>query len=157
MVIGTLWPPPTSHPASSWISPLRLIPFVTVDVGHRPDEISPVPSSTFATSRSPYAGGFFAAAYPGSSPLPWPSLSATAWLPLLPVSGHLFRRCKIHFKLRAAALLPFLRGIQRFCTASHPAAQVACYVATCLLPRPDFHRLAHDDFQDALRFKDVVR
>jgi len=76
--------------------------------------------------------------------------------PSSPVSGHIFRRCKIHFKLRAAALLPFLRGIQRFCTASHPAAQVACYVATCLLPRPDFHRLAHDDFQDALRFNDVV-
>ena len=52
----------------------RLIPFVTVDVGHRPDEISPVPSSTFTTSRSPYAGGFLTAAFPGSSPLPWPSL-----------------------------------------------------------------------------------
>ena len=71
---SVVWPPPTSHPASSWTSPLRLIPFVTVDVGHRPDEISPVPSPTFTTSRSPYAGGFLAAAFPGSSPLPWPSL-----------------------------------------------------------------------------------
>ena len=76
MVISTIWPPPTSHPASSWISPLRLIPFVTLAVGHRPDEISPVPSSTFTTSRSPYTGGSFTAAFPGSPPLPWPSLLA---------------------------------------------------------------------------------
>ena len=32
---SVLWPPPTSHPASSWISPLRLIPFVTLAVVHR--------------------------------------------------------------------------------------------------------------------------
>ena len=81
MVISTIWPPPTSHPASSWISPLRLIPFVTMAVGHRPDEISPVPLSTFATSRSPYAGGFFTAAFPGSSPLPWPSLCVNSSAP----------------------------------------------------------------------------
>jgi len=59
---SVVWPPPTSHPASSWISLLQLIPFVTTDVGRRPCEISPVPSSTFTTSRSPYAGGFFGAA-----------------------------------------------------------------------------------------------
>ena len=29
---------------------------------HRPDEISPVPTTTFPTSHSPYAGGFFGAA-----------------------------------------------------------------------------------------------
>ena len=57
-----------------------------------------------------------------------------------------FRRCKILFMLRAAALLPFLRGIQRFGTASRPAAPVACYVASCQLPRPDLHWLADDDF-----------
>ena len=72
---SVVWPPPTSHPASSWISLLQLIPFVTTDVGRRPCEISPVPSSTFTTSRSPYAGGFFAVVYSGSSPLPWPSPS----------------------------------------------------------------------------------
>ena len=81
MVISTLWPHPTSHPASSWTSPLRLIPFVTMAVGHRPSETSPVPSSTFTTSRSPYAGGFFTAALPGSSPLPWPSLRLTSSAP----------------------------------------------------------------------------
>jgi hypothetical protein len=70
---SVLWSPATSHPASSWISPLRLIPFVTLVVCQRPDEISPVPSSTVTTSRSPYAGEFFGAAVPDSSPLPWPS------------------------------------------------------------------------------------
>ena len=78
---SVIWPPPTSHPASSWISPLRLIPFVTLAVSHRPDEISPVPSSTFTTSRSPYAGGSFTAAFPGSSTLPWPSLRMTSSAP----------------------------------------------------------------------------
>ena len=72
---SVVWPPPTSHPASSWISLLQLIPFVTTDVDRLPCEISPVPSSTFTTSRSPYAGGFFAVVYSGSSPLPWPSPS----------------------------------------------------------------------------------
>ena len=50
-------------------------------VGHRPSETSPVSSSTFTTSRSPYAGGFFTAALPGSSPLPWPSLRMTSSAP----------------------------------------------------------------------------
>jgi hypothetical protein len=44
-------------------------------VGHPLDEISPVPSPAFTTSRSPYTGGFLAVAFPGSSPLPWPSLT----------------------------------------------------------------------------------
>ena len=41
--------------------------------------------------------------------------------------GLTFRRCKIHFMLRAAASHPFLRGIQRFGTSSRPNAPVACY------------------------------
>ena len=32
--------------------------------------------------------------------------------------------------LRAAALLPFLRGVRRFSTSSHPEALDACYVAS---------------------------
>ena len=70
---SVLWPPPTSHPASPWISLLQLIPAVTMGVDHRPNETSPVPASAFTTSRSPYAGeacpelveGFFGAASPG--------------------------------------------------------------------------------------------
>ena len=105
---SVLWPPPTSHPASSWISPLRLIPFVTLAVGHRPDETSPVSSPTFTTSRSPYAGGFFAVAFSGSSPLPWPSLVCEQLGSLLPCFQVRSRRCKIHFMLRTVVLPPFL-------------------------------------------------
>ena len=36
---------------------------------------------TLATSRSPYAGGFFAAVLSGSSPLPWPSVSLSTSAP----------------------------------------------------------------------------
>ena len=49
--------------------------------------------------------------------------------------------------LRAAVLLPFLRGIRRFSTSSHPHALDACYVASWQLPRPDSHRLADHGFQ----------
>ena len=48
--------------------------------------------------------------------------------------------------LRAAVLRPFLRGIRRFSTSSHPEALGACYVASWQLPRPDLHRSANDDF-----------
>ena len=49
--------------SSSFLSDftLQLIPSVPTVVARRPDEISPVPSPTFTTSRSPYAGGFFGA------------------------------------------------------------------------------------------------
>jgi hypothetical protein len=48
--------------------------------------------------------------------------------------------------LRAAVLHPFLGGIRRFSTSSHPEALGACYVDSWQLPRPDLHRLADDDF-----------
>ena len=126
---SVVWPPPTSHPASSWISLLQLIPIVTTDVNRRPSETSPVPSPTFTTSRSPYAGGFLTAVLPGSSPLPWPSPSLTGSAPSFSLSGLTFRRCKIHFMLRAVVLLSFLRRLHRFSTTSHPAALDACYLA----------------------------
>jgi hypothetical protein len=42
---------------------LRLIPSVTVVLYHRPDETSPVPSPAVTTSRTPYTGEFFTAAF----------------------------------------------------------------------------------------------
>jgi len=42
---------------------LRLIPSVTMVLCHRLDETSPVPSSTFATSRTPYTGEFLTAVF----------------------------------------------------------------------------------------------
>ena len=87
---SVLWPPPTSHPASLWISLHQLIPAITMDVDHRPNETSPVPSPTFTASRSPYAGEFFGAALSGSSRLPWPSPSLTSSaLPCSPLGANL--------------------------------------------------------------------
>ena len=42
---------------------LRLIPSVWTVLYRPPDETSPVPSSTFATSHTPYTGEFFAAVF----------------------------------------------------------------------------------------------
>jgi hypothetical protein len=68
----------------------QLIPSVTLAVGERPDETSPVPSSAVLTSRSPYAGGFFTAAFSGSSPLLSPSLALTSSAPSFSLSGQHF-------------------------------------------------------------------
>ena len=109
MVISTIWPPPTSHPASSWTSPLRLIPFVTMDVGHQPDELSPVPSPTFTTSRSPYAGGFFAAAISRFFTASMAFVgSRTTRLPLVPFPGQNIDAARFTLMLRAVVLPPFL-------------------------------------------------
>ncbi len=89
------------------------------------------------TSRSPYAGESFAVALSGSSPLPWPSLVHDKLGFLFFRFGQTFRRCQacsqaIHFLLRAAVLLSFLRKLHRFSTTSHPAALDACYLASGL-------------------------
>ena len=52
---------------------LPLIGSVTPGVTSRPGGVSPVPKPTVPTFRSPYTGGFFGAALPSSSRLPWPS------------------------------------------------------------------------------------
>jgi hypothetical protein len=41
----------------------RLIPSVSAVLCHRPDETSPVPSPAVTTSRTPYTGEFFTAAF----------------------------------------------------------------------------------------------
>ena len=55
----------------------------------------------------------------------WLTGSAPSFFPF----GLTFRRCKIHFMLRAVVLLSFLRRLQRFGTLGHPSAPVACYLA----------------------------
>ncbi len=76
---------------------VRLIPRVPVDVGHRPHEISLVPSSAFTAVRSPYAEEFFEAVtrFPTSSM----AFTNAEWLGSpLSLSG------------RITALQDFLRG-----------------------------------------------
>ncbi len=50
-----------------------LIPGLSRAVDPRPREVSRVALMAVPAFRSPYAGGFFEAALPDSSPLPWPS------------------------------------------------------------------------------------
>jgi len=67
--------------------------------------------------------------------------------PSCPANGGLtFRRCKIHFMLRAAVLLPFLRGIRRFSIPAHAGTLDACYMTSWQLSRSDLHRQVDDDF-----------
>ena len=97
--------------------------------------------STFTTSRSLYAGEFFGAAIPGSSRLPWLSLSLTSSaLPCSPSGANISTLQGSLYVTGCGFALPF-RRIQRFSTISHPIALVACYVASWQLPRLDFHQL----------------
>jgi len=94
----------------------------------------------------PYAGGFFAAAIQVLHHFHGLRYQSVTRLPLAPLSGLTFRRCRIHFMLRAVVSLLFLRGLHRFSTSGCPDALDACYVASWQLPRPDLHRLVDDDF-----------
>ena len=131
---SVLWPPPTSHPASSWISPLRLIPFVTLAVVHRwmrsllfhrllSQHLVLLTPEGPTRLHFQVLRRFHGLHY-------WLTSSAPSFFPF----GLTFRRCKIHFMLRAAVLLPFLRELHRFSTTSHPAAPDACYMASWQLP-----------------------
>ena len=88
------------------------------------NETSLVPSPAFTTSRTPYTGEFFTAAFQVLHRFLLPSLCVTASDLFAPLSGLTCRCCKFHFMLRAAALLPFLRELHRFNMASQPATTV---------------------------------
>jgi hypothetical protein len=75
-VVSTIRSPVTSSDFSCRVPPdfgSRLIPAVSVDVGHGRQETSRVPRPAVTAFRPPYAEEFFEAARPESSPLPWPS------------------------------------------------------------------------------------
>lgn len=93
-----------------------------------------------------YAGGFFAAAFSSSSPLPWPS-PVLAWLgsplsrPLGPGSLTA-RQSSLDATDRRFARLPYRRLCQRAPTAGFRPTSPLSYSAAGSLPRPDFHRQA---------------
>ena len=113
----------------------RFIPSVWVVLYHPSNETSPVPSSAFTTSHTPYTGEFFTAVS-GSLPLLLPSPCVTgsalscspcganmSALQACPDGSPFAHRVEgYHFMLRAIVSLPFLRDLrQRFDTISHPA------------------------------------
>jgi hypothetical protein len=145
-----LWPPPTSHPTShgtshSGLSPqLRRMwpadrmrpPLFHRRLSQHPAPPTPEGSSALLSRLSAPSMAFALHERLGS---PWVPVGLTS------------RRCRIRVMLRAAVLHPFLRGIRRFSTSSHPEALGACYVASWQLPRPDLHRSADDDFSGHTR------
>ena len=97
----------------------RLIPIVTVVVGNRPNETSPVSSPTFTTSHAPYAGGFLTAVLSGSSPRPWPSLGMTSSAPTFPFPGQHFDAASFTSCYGLLFCAPFSGG---YIASAHPVA-----------------------------------
>jgi hypothetical protein len=65
---------------------------------------------------------------------------ADAQLPVAPLAGLTYRRCRIPFMVRTTDLRSLLRSLLRITTASRPAAVAGSYGALWRLPRPDLHR-----------------
>src|ERR1700674_3024639 len=67
--------------------------------------VSPVPTMALPPFRALYAAGFFGAAPPSSSPLPWPSPAyAGLGSRLVPLRGRHSRRGRLHVLLRTGGL-----------------------------------------------------
>lgn len=107
----------------------------------RPDEISPVSLTTVPAFHSPYAGEFFEAAFPDSSPLPWPSKCTN--FSALPCSPEGANMTTLQDSLHGTdcRFAPLFRVTPLHHRRS-PQAVGACYAALWRLPRPDFHRQA---------------
>src|SRR6266498_2882030 len=66
--------------------------------------VSPVPTTTFPPFHAPYAAGFFGAASPSASPLPWPSPTLPGLGSRLVPYGVSLRRGRLRFMLRTGGL-----------------------------------------------------
>ena len=121
---------------------LRLIPAVTLALYQRPGETSPVPSPAFTTSRSPIRRRVLCSCYPGSTPLPWPSVSISNSAPSCSPFGANITTLQDSLDVTGCCFAPLSQRVTRFSTSGYPDALDACYVAPWRLPRPDFHRLA---------------
>jgi hypothetical protein len=102
-----------------------------------------VPTSALSPFRALYAGGFFSAASPGASRLPWPSPNpAGLGSPLLPFRGKPCRRGRLHVMLRTGESLALHRGLRHDASPVGSRLAVAVsYRAAWTLPEPDSHRL----------------
>lgn len=103
--------------------------------------VSLVPDTTFIACRSLYTGGFFRAAYPDSSHVPWPSPLHTRLGILLTLAG--FKLTMRQDSLHVAACnvaSPYWAFHRASPLGSHHQVP-ASYEAVWSLPRPDSHRL----------------
>jgi hypothetical protein len=118
---------------------------VTRSAGCRAGEGLPVPAVTIGTFRAPYAGESFAAALPGSSPLPWPS----PWIrglgsPCSRPKARPLTTPQAPLNATDRTVAPPVTG--PLTLGSDPARfqtkPPACYRASWQLPGPDSHRQA---------------
>ena len=108
--------------------------------------VSLVPDTTFTACRSLYTGGFFRAACPESSHVPWPSPVHTRLDILLSLAG--FKLTMRQDSLHVAACnfaSPFWVFHRASPLGSHHQVP-ASYEAVWSLPRPDSHRLVVPSF-----------
>ena len=108
--------------------------------------VSLVPDTTFTACRSLYTGGFFRAACPDSTHVPWPSPLHTRLGILLSLKG--FKLTMRQDSLHVAACnvaSPFL-AFHRASPLGSRHQVPASYVAVWSLPRPDSHRLVVPSF-----------
>src|SRR6266511_3158622 len=104
--------------------------------------VSPVPTTTFPPFHVPYAAGFFGAAFPSASPLPWPSPDRARLGSRLLPCGHSITTRQTSLHAADWWVAPSLKKARPH--ASTPGSlrtPVGCYRGTWLLLRPDFHRL----------------
>ena len=147
-----LWPPPTPAPLSPTSSGTPLIGFDAPGhptgwlsrrvslLGRR--RVSPVPTTTLPPFHVPYAAGFFGAAFPSASPLPWPSPHRAGLGSRLLPYGHLVSTRQTSLYAADWWVAPsFKKARSHASTPGSLRTPVGCYRGTWLLLRPDSHRL----------------
>jgi hypothetical protein len=103
--------------------------------------VSLVPDTTFIACCSLYTGGFFRAAYPDSSHVPWPSPLHTRLGILLTLAGFKLTMRQDSLHVAACNVASPYWAFHRASPLGSPHQVPASYEAVWSLPRPDSHRL----------------
>ena len=106
----------------------QLIPFVPMVLCHRPDETSPVPSSTVTTSRTPYTGEFFAAVFQVLHRFSCLHLACQARLSLAPLAGPNISVLQVSLYVTGCCFAPSSRRVTTLRDSQSPG------YTGCLLP-----------------------
>lgn len=105
---------------------------------------SPVPTMAIPPFHAPYAAGFFGAASPSSSHLPWPSPMRNRLGSLLAPLGTPLRRGRLRFMLRAGGLHTLLlRARSRVSTPRSPRTPAGCYKGGLVPPSAGLSPASH--------------
>ena len=114
--------------------------------------LSPVPTMAVPTFHALYAAGFFEAASPSASPLPWPSSMTPDSAPscLRSLRSGVSRRGRLRFMLRTAGLhLPCWKARPRASTPRSPQTPAGYYKGALVPPLTGLPPASHRELQDA--------